>query len=147
MTPQRSTLDELTHLLINPSRLNILSTSEIGSGGYGEVYLATLDGMSRVASKQLRLVQAEGSRTRAAIVSTSLSLTPPFPLTRLSASRQRTESMGQSKTPQCPGTRRLLFERKLRLRPAYISLYGKWKYHRVFEANSSDHRNTTELCE
>ncbi|KIO29779.1 hypothetical protein M407DRAFT_226289 [Tulasnella calospora MUT 4182] len=58
----RSTLDELAYLLIEPSRLTILKDSEVGSGGYGEVCLATLDETSKVAVKQLRIVQAKGIR-------------------------------------------------------------------------------------
>lgn len=63
----QSTLDELAHLLINPSRLTIPKDSEIGSGGYGEVCLATLDGSSKVAVKLLRVIQARGTRIRVAM--------------------------------------------------------------------------------
>ncbi|KAG8950556.1 hypothetical protein FRC04_007375 [Tulasnella sp. 424] len=60
-------LDEFEHLSINPSRITILKDSELGIGGYGEVCLATLDGSSQVAVKQLRIVQAKGTRIRLAV--------------------------------------------------------------------------------
>ncbi|KAG8921483.1 hypothetical protein FRC01_000226 [Tulasnella sp. 417] len=63
----KSTLDELAHLLINPSRLFITNGSEIGSGGYGEVCLATLDGVGKVAVKQLRIMQVQGTKVRVAM--------------------------------------------------------------------------------
>lgn len=69
MALQRSTLEDLAYLLINPSRLTILNDSEVGSGGYGEVCLATLDGSLKVAVKQLRIIQARGTKARVAMVS------------------------------------------------------------------------------
>ncbi|KAG8955082.1 hypothetical protein FRC04_009539 [Tulasnella sp. 424] len=67
----RSTLDELIHLLIPPSRLTIMDSSEIGSGKYGEVLLAKLDGSSQtptsVAVKELRTVGTRGVRRRVAL--------------------------------------------------------------------------------
>ncbi|KAG8921485.1 hypothetical protein FRC01_000228 [Tulasnella sp. 417] len=61
----QSTLDELAHFLINPSRLTI--TKGIGSGGYGEVSLATLDGSTEVAVKELRIIGAQAAETRARV--------------------------------------------------------------------------------
>ncbi|KAG8926307.1 hypothetical protein FRC01_009030 [Tulasnella sp. 417] len=61
----QSTLDELAHLLINPSRLTI--AKGIGSGGYGEVSLATLDGSTEVAVKELRIIGAQAAETRARV--------------------------------------------------------------------------------
>ncbi|KAG8950551.1 hypothetical protein FRC04_007370 [Tulasnella sp. 424] len=61
------TLDELGHLLIDPSRLTILNDFELGIGGYGDVCLATLDESSKVAVKQLRIIQAKGTRLRVAM--------------------------------------------------------------------------------
>ncbi|KAG8896340.1 hypothetical protein FRC00_006106, partial [Tulasnella sp. 408] len=61
------TLDELAHLLIKPSQLNILNESEVGSGGYGQVFFATLNGSAKVAVKQLRMTHAEGMRIRGAM--------------------------------------------------------------------------------
>ncbi|KAG8951679.1 hypothetical protein FRC00_007140, partial [Tulasnella sp. 408] len=40
---------------------------KIGSGGYGEVCLAKLDGWSEVAVKELRIIQAKGTRVRVAM--------------------------------------------------------------------------------
>ncbi|KAG8899645.1 hypothetical protein FRC00_001160, partial [Tulasnella sp. 408] len=45
----------------------IIDGSEVGFGGYGEVYLATLDGASTVAVKQLRIIQTKDVRIRAAM--------------------------------------------------------------------------------
>ncbi|KAG9048664.1 hypothetical protein FS837_012292 [Tulasnella sp. UAMH 9824] len=64
---QQSTLSELAHLLTDPSRLSIVKDSEVGCGGYGDVYLATLDGTLKVAVKQLRIVLARGTRVRVAM--------------------------------------------------------------------------------
>lgn len=36
--------------------------SEVGSGAYGEVFFATLDGSEKVAVKQLRIVHVEAAR-------------------------------------------------------------------------------------
>ncbi|KAG8912159.1 hypothetical protein FRC00_005136, partial [Tulasnella sp. 408] len=69
MTLQHSTLEELAHLLIQPARLTIQKDLEVGSGGYGDVCLATLDGVFKVAVKQLRIVQVQGTRVRVAMVS------------------------------------------------------------------------------
>lgn len=63
----RLTLSELAHLLVDPVRLIVPQGSEIGSGGYGEVCLAMLDGTSKVAVKQLRIIQASGTRVRVAM--------------------------------------------------------------------------------
>ncbi|KIO30782.1 hypothetical protein M407DRAFT_20107 [Tulasnella calospora MUT 4182] len=41
--------------------------SEIGFGGFGEVYLAMLDGSLKVAVKQLRIIQTKGIRARVAM--------------------------------------------------------------------------------
>ena len=50
--------------------------AQVGQGGYGEVFLARLDGPSEtqatVAVKQLRIVQAKGVRRRVATVSVHL---------------------------------------------------------------------------
>ncbi|KAG9048658.1 hypothetical protein FS837_012286 [Tulasnella sp. UAMH 9824] len=61
------TLNELAHLLIKPSQLSILNASKIGSGGYGEVFFATLDGSAKVAVKQLRITHAQEMRIRVAM--------------------------------------------------------------------------------
>ncbi|KAG9026664.1 hypothetical protein FS837_004538 [Tulasnella sp. UAMH 9824] len=46
---------------------NVIDDSEIGFGGYGDVYLATLDGSSKVAVKQLRIIQKKAVRIRVAM--------------------------------------------------------------------------------
>ncbi|KAG8901620.1 hypothetical protein FRC00_005928 [Tulasnella sp. 408] len=58
-----ATFSELSHLLIKPARLTVEEEeAELGAGGFGEVYLATLDKSStsrrKVAVKQLRMVEA-----------------------------------------------------------------------------------------
>ncbi|KAG8964312.1 hypothetical protein FRC05_003862 [Tulasnella sp. 425] len=66
----QSTLDNLFHLLINPSQITLEGATEIGVGGYGRVFLATLessDSQIKVAVKQLRIVQAIEDRRRVAI--------------------------------------------------------------------------------
>ncbi|KAG8925949.1 hypothetical protein FRC01_009507 [Tulasnella sp. 417] len=63
----QATLDELAHLLLEPSRLTIIKDSEVGSGGYWAVCLAMLDATSKVAVKQLRIIQAKGMRVRVAV--------------------------------------------------------------------------------
>lgn len=68
-------LKDLKHLVIPLKQLTILDSSQIGSGGYGEVVLATLGTSSRqpnprqVAVKQLRTVGTSGTRIRVALVS------------------------------------------------------------------------------
>ncbi|KAG9040641.1 hypothetical protein FS837_000370, partial [Tulasnella sp. UAMH 9824] len=46
---------------------NVIEDSEVGFGGYGDVYLATLDGVSKVAVKQLRIIQTKAVRVRVAM--------------------------------------------------------------------------------
>lgn len=147
MASKQTTLDELSHLLINPSRLTILNDSEVGSGGYGEVYLATLDGTSKVAIKQLRIIPAGGTKARAAIVSHPPFFPSHYRSESLSAPCKRAKDMGESKAPECTEARRLLLERQLQLRPACIPLHGKWKYHRLYEKQSGGNRDPTKLCE
>ncbi|KAG8964315.1 hypothetical protein FRC05_003865 [Tulasnella sp. 425] len=68
----QSTLDNLSHLLIPPSRITLENGVELGVGGYGQVFLAVLgspDSQTKVAVKQLRIVQALEVRRRVAIVS------------------------------------------------------------------------------
>ncbi|KAG9040565.1 hypothetical protein FS837_000453 [Tulasnella sp. UAMH 9824] len=77
----QSTLKQLAYLRIESSRLTIENDSEVGNGGFGDVYIATLDGSSRVAVKQLRIIRATGTQVRVAMYLTVSSL----PLT----SRQR----------------------------------------------------------
>ncbi|KAG9043783.1 Negative regulator of mitotic exit [Tulasnella sp. UAMH 9824] len=67
----RSALDDLTHLYIPESRLNIMDSKDIGGGKYGEVLLAKLEGSSQapiqVAVKELRHVETRGVRQRVAL--------------------------------------------------------------------------------
>ncbi|KAG8922859.1 hypothetical protein FRC01_013513 [Tulasnella sp. 417] len=67
----QSTLDDLSHLAVQPSDLTLEDDTEIGAGGYGEVFLAILDRSSlapmKVAVKQLRVAQAKGFRRRVAL--------------------------------------------------------------------------------
>lgn len=63
----QSTLTQLAHLLIESSRLSVIDDSEVGFGGYGDVFLATLDGSSKVAVKQLRIIQTKAVRVRVAM--------------------------------------------------------------------------------
>lgn len=58
----QSTLGDLAHLFLDPSRLTVLNDSRVGSGGYGEVWLAKLDGSSRV----IRIIPALGIGSRIA---------------------------------------------------------------------------------
>ncbi|KAG8891972.1 hypothetical protein FRC00_012864 [Tulasnella sp. 408] len=64
------TLSSLEHLQIQSSRLEIKENTEVGSGGYGEVLLATMDSAlpsaREVAVKQLRAVGTRGIRVRMA---------------------------------------------------------------------------------
>ncbi|KAG8907500.1 hypothetical protein FRC01_007655 [Tulasnella sp. 417] len=69
---QETILDNLSHLVIPPSQLIFEKDAGIGTGGYGEVYLAVLTGPSntppkKVAVKKLRIVQAKETRRRTAI--------------------------------------------------------------------------------
>ncbi|KAG8962358.1 Ras GTPase [Tulasnella sp. 425] len=69
-TALSETLAELAHLLILPSKLTILDSSEVGCGRYGEVLLATLGGSqgpTYVAVKELRTVGTRGVRHRLAL--------------------------------------------------------------------------------
>lgn len=67
----QSTLDDLSHFAVQPSDLTFEDEPEIGAGGYGEVFLATLVRSStapvKVAVKQLRMVQAKAIRRRVAL--------------------------------------------------------------------------------
>lgn len=69
---KEETLTSLEHLSIQPSRLEIKESAEVGSGGYGEVLLAKMDPLSslvrEVAVKQLRAVGTRGIRVRLAFV-------------------------------------------------------------------------------
>ncbi|KAG8928418.1 signal transducing kinase of the PAK, partial [Tulasnella sp. 417] len=66
---QDATFSELAYLLVIPARLTLEET-QLGVGGFGEVYLATLDKSSKsprkVALKQLRIVQANAGSQRIA---------------------------------------------------------------------------------
>ncbi|KAG8913794.1 hypothetical protein FRC00_001575 [Tulasnella sp. 408] len=69
----KATFSELSHLLIKPARLTVEEEeAELGAGGFGEVYLATLDKSSKsrrrkVAVKQLRMVEASVISRRIAL--------------------------------------------------------------------------------
>ncbi|KAG8935632.1 hypothetical protein FRC00_010692, partial [Tulasnella sp. 408] len=64
----RTTLDELVHLYVPPERLNMLPSTEIGLGKYGEVVMAELDNGSQmpvlVAVKELRPVETRARLAR-----------------------------------------------------------------------------------
>lgn len=69
---EQSTLDDLAHLVIPPERLTLKNDVELGVGDYTEVFVAILessDSQTKVAVKQLRIVQAKRVRRRVAIVS------------------------------------------------------------------------------
>ncbi|KAG9018582.1 hypothetical protein FRB90_011304 [Tulasnella sp. 427] len=57
---------ELAELQVNPTRLKILRGKKLGSGGYGDVWLATLDGSLEVAVKELRIGPLELASVRIA---------------------------------------------------------------------------------
>ncbi|KAG8955752.1 hypothetical protein FRC04_007743 [Tulasnella sp. 424] len=66
----QSTLGELSHLLIPPSRIALENDVELGVGGYGQVFLAVLqssDSQTKVAVKELRIPQAKEVRRDVAI--------------------------------------------------------------------------------
>lgn len=75
------------------------------------------------------------------------SIKPSLQLKSPLASCERTQNMGESKTPEYPEACWLLLERKLQLCPTCIAIYGKWKHHPLYESNPSGYRSPNRFRE